>query len=445
MLQADARGVEPVSDISLPLGGPLVAVEGQPAPAIASSVLSGSTSSLATTRAAASRSVDLPLFRLRGRIDSDFIWVDQSASNVADFGSLSDTVGLRRARIGGEGHLADDVRYIGEIDLATGDVVLRDGYLGIGNLRRTGEFRFGHFREPFSLEGNTSANSFAFMERSPVNHLDPARNWGVAYFRCNSNEDATFAAGVFQSGTDASDVEFGPGSDTAATMRLTIVPWWNPARHRLVHAGVALSARVPNDGIVSIGEGPNSPLLDFGDSSTSPFVSTISVPADFQQLFNAQGAYTDGRLTVQAEWYGTIVDQDVGAPLLFHGSYIQGSYFLAGGRREYERQQGVFGAVNVDNPVLPCFSSSDDRTQRGWGAWEATARCSYLDFLDSDTPPGPQGQIVGVRMPQFACGINWYLADRLRILVNYTLAVPDEPNTGTSTASLLAMRLGVFW
>lgn len=68
----------------------------------------------------------LPKFRFRGRIDTDFLWSDQTAINTETFGYLGDIVGLRRARIGAEGHLSSVSRYVGEIDLATGDVVVRD-------------------------------------------------------------------------------------------------------------------------------------------------------------------------------------------------------------------------------------------------------------------------------------------------------------------------------
>jgi phosphate-selective porin len=78
-------------------------------------------------------------------------------------------------------------------------------------------------------------------------------------------------------------------------------------------------------------------------------------------------------------------------------------------------------------------------------ALELTARCAYLDFLDSDTPIGPAGQIVGVQMPQTTLGVNWYLTDQLRILVNYSLSAPDEPNAGRSTAATVASRPVVFW
>src|SRR5262245_31116288 len=83
-------------------------------------------------------------FRLRGRIDTDAIWSSQSAANRATFGDLGDVVGLRRARIGAEGELGTDRRYIAEIDLAPGIVVPRDVYLGFGNRQQTGESQIGH-------------------------------------------------------------------------------------------------------------------------------------------------------------------------------------------------------------------------------------------------------------------------------------------------------------
>ena len=42
-------------------------------------------------------------------------------------------------------------------------------------------------------------------------------------------------------------------------------------------------------------------------------------------------------------------------------------------------------------------------------------------------------------------GVNWYLADRLRIMFNYSYVQPDEPNTGVTSASVFATRLEMFW
>ncbi len=74
-----------------------------------------------------------------------------------------------------------------------------------------------------------------------------------------------------------------------------------------------------------------------------------------------------------------------------------------------------------------------------------TARFGYLDFFDPDNPPGPQGQLSGVTQSQSTFGVNWYLSDQLRILFNYSYVLSDEPNTGTSAASIFGMRLAVIW
>lgn len=123
--------------------------------------------------------------RLRGRIDTDAIWTEQSPGDIATFGDLGDVVGLRRARVGIEGEMPDG-RYVAELDLASGQAVPKDVFLGFDNNDKSDEARAGHFREPFSLEGGTSANSFAFMERSPANVFDPSRNWGLGWFRVGS-------------------------------------------------------------------------------------------------------------------------------------------------------------------------------------------------------------------------------------------------------------------
>jgi phosphate-selective porin OprO/OprP len=386
-----------------------------------------------------------PKFRLRGRIDTDFLWSDQSAKNVETIGDLGDTVGLRRARIGAEGHLSPESRYVGEIDLATGNVVIRDLYMGLGKVNESGEFRFGHMREPFSLEGATSANSFAFMERSPINVLDPARNWGVAFTRCGHDEMWTFSGGVFAAGTDANDFQYSQGSTTDFTFKGTCLPYYEDNGRQLMHFGLVISERIADKGIITINERPQTPLLDLSDSSTSPFIPKLKIPANFQQLANVQWAYVHNSFWSQAEWYGSVIDQIGGGPVFFHGSYLDLGYFLTGEHRSYLKSGGYFGPVSVNRPLISHFSSKSHEEKLGYGGFETTFRLSYLDFIDNDTPGGPPGQPVGVRMPQTTVGLNWYLADRLRLMFNYTYAVPDEATTGASSVSIYGMRLGMFW
>jgi phosphate-selective porin OprO/OprP len=379
----------------------------------------------------------------RGRVDTDAIWASQSDASKAIFGDLEDVVGLRRARIGFEGNLGVDRRYVAEIDLAAGDVVPRDLYLAAGNLKGTGEYQLGHFREPFSLEGGTSARHFAFMERSPINLLDPARNWGLGLYHENEDVNTAGALGVFHAGTNAADTQGGDGSTVGFTGRLTKAIVNQENGERLLHLGIALSERVPEFGVIVINEKPQSPLLELGDSSTSAFVPVIRVPASFQQLINLQFAAVRGPLWTQAEWYGSLIDQTGGGLVFFRGCHVDGGYFLTGEHRAYESGSGMLGAVHVHRPRFR-HSARDDRP-RGWGALELTTRFAYLDFVDPDTPLGPMGQSLGIRLPQSTFGVNWYVSDRVRMMFNYSYAVPDEINTGDSAASIFSTRLAVFW
>ena len=381
--------------------------------------------------------------RLRGRIDADAIWSSQSAANRATFGELRDVAGLRRARIGIEGELGRHSRYVAEIDLPRGTVVPRDVYIAYGNPKESVEGQVGHFREPFSLEGGTSARCFAFMERSPVNMLDPARNWGVGLFHENPDANSSWGLGIFHAGTDPSDFQGGDGSSVGLTGRFTKALVNEGDGERLLHLGIALSERIPERGVIIINQQPRSSLLELADSSTSPFVPEIRIPAHFQQLINLQLAAANGPLWTQAEWYGSLIDQSGGGLAFFHGFHVDCGYFLTGEHRAYHAATGTLGEVRVQRPLLG--SRGDGDRQRGWGAWELAARFSYLDFFDSDTPTGPGGEHLGIRLPMLPAGVNWYLSDRVRVMFNYSYVVPDEIDTGSSTASIFATRLAMFW
>jgi phosphate-selective porin OprO/OprP len=383
--------------------------------------------------------------RLRGRIDTDWVSTFQDERNEQTYGAIEDSAGLRRARVGIEGRFTEESRYLAEIDLASGNVVIRDLFVGQGRVSDGGEVRVGHFREPFSLEGATSANSFAFLERSGINQLDPARNWGAGYFVCDPEQTVTLGAGIFQSGTDSSDLRGGPGTETALTAKVTALPWADHEHARWMHVGGALSTRLPNDGVVLVDQGPNSPLVSLGDSTTSPFVQNLRIPARLQQLFNAQWALANGPFSIQIEWYGSWIDGDGISPVFLHGSYIQGGYFLTGESREYNASSGTLDGVKVARPFLPGISPGKHHAPRGPGAWELTARFGYLDFFDGDIPPAATGAQAGVQIPQTTLGLNWYLADRMRVLLNYSVFMPDDSNTETSVVHTVGMRLGVFW
>jgi phosphate-selective porin OprO/OprP len=373
-------------------------------------------------------------------VDFDLIGTTQSAANEATFGDLGDSAGLRRAWLGAEGDLAIGGRYAAVIDLASGNVVIRDLFVGLGDVEAGGEFRAGHYLEPFSLELGTPSFALPFLECSLVSILDPARNWGAGLFRAAPSELSTFALGVFQAGSDPNDFETGEGSTLALTGRLTAAPILQGDGERLLHVGIAFSERLPERDVIIVNQQLQSPLIGLGDSATSPFLPEIRIPASFQQLLNLQLAAANGSLWTQAEWCGSWIDQNGGGPVFLYGCHADCGWFVTGEHREYLGSSGTFGPVSVKRPVFRCHGG--ENRSPGWGAWELTARMAYLDFEDADTPSGAAGQAVGLRLPQSTFGVNWYL---VRLMFNYSYALPDEPNTGTSATNIFAARMGVYW
>ena len=74
-----------------------------------------------------------------------------------------------------------------------------------------GNVRIGQFKEPFSLELQTSTNDTTFMERATLFNLTPDRNTGLMVYD-NPCERVTWAAGVFRDsdkfGDDSGDGEY---------------------------------------------------------------------------------------------------------------------------------------------------------------------------------------------------------------------------------------------
>lgn len=382
--------------------------------------------------------------QLRGRIETDFLWSTQTAENEDIFGDLGDVVGLRRARIGAQGDLPWIGGYVAEIDLATGEIVLRDVYASLGAYDEGGQYRGGHFREPFSFEGNTSSRYLPFMERSTANMFDPARSWGLGDFIYFDERDIALAFGAFQHGSDPNQFEVGPGSTFGFTGRVNKMFVDDGDGQRLLMVGLALSERIPEAGTIRINQQPRTPLLEVGDSTTSPFVPVISIPANFQQLINPQATVSYGPWWASAEWYGSLVNQTGGGgDVFFHGSYLAGGWFVTGEHRGYQSATAEPGPIRVARPLIRGIGARG--RPWGMGAFEIVGRVAYVDTFDSDTPVDPDGNLQGVQMPQLTVGTNWYLSDRLRLMFNYNFVAPDEINVGTSTASVYGMRLATYW
>lgn len=384
-----------------------------------------------------------PTVSMRGRIETDAIFAVQSAESKEIIGDLQNGYGFRRMRLGAQGTIGDAARWVSEVELAGGTPRLRDVFIGLTMFPAVREIRVGNFREPFSLEGNTSTNFMTFMERSPLNELDPTRNWGIAGYWWPDDERMTFVLGVFRDGTTNGGQSEGDQDCWAVTSRITTLPIYDPNddTFRVLHLGAAISLRSPRDGKVIFDPGRTSNLLTVSDNPASPFLPAVIIPADGQQLFNLQAGWVNGPLSLQSEWFATTIQQPNAGNVFLHGCYFDASYFLTGEHRGYDRTRGAFDQVKVLRPVLR--DKTDARG--GYGAIELTSRFAFADFNSPNLPPAEDGSPTGSYLYQLTMGVNWYLNDYTRLMFNYTGAFPDTANNNPTVAHLFSFRLALYW
>lgn len=383
-----------------------------------------------------------PNFRIRGLIETDAVLASQSAASMAQIGDLQNGYGFRRVRLGARGTIGDSTRWVSEVELAGGRVQSVDVFVGFTAVPVVREVRVGYFREPFSLEAATGVPALTFRERSPLNDLDPARNWGLAGYWWPETERALLALGVYRDGTANSGQSTGDQGAWAVTGRATGLPVYDPDddAFRLVHVGGALSYRVPNNGLVVYSLGPSGNLLQVEDNPGTPFLPVIQIPATSQQLYNLQAAGVYGSLSVQAEWFGSAVQQPTAGVVFLHGSYAYVSYFVTGEHRGYDRTRGAFGPVKVRRPVTRAPGSLT-----GPGAIELGSRFSYLNFNSPNITSTPANPAIREVLYQYDAEVNWYVNDSTRVMLSYTAAFPALAGGSAIAAHVFGHRVGLYW
>src|SRR5262245_12981475 len=63
---------------------------------------------------------------LRGRIHADAIFANQSPTDKALIGDLQNAVGFRRARLGAQGTVGEQMRWVSEFEFAGGEIAFKD-------------------------------------------------------------------------------------------------------------------------------------------------------------------------------------------------------------------------------------------------------------------------------------------------------------------------------
>jgi len=158
--------------------------------------------------------------KLTGRVHYDMRGINSGLDPIADRDSASvgSNYELRRARIGFTGSLNKQIQFEGVAN-AVGSTtnIIDTAFINYG-YNQAGQVRVGRFKQPFSLEENTSSNNIDFMERSYVNQITPGKKLGAMIHGAN-DAGFTYAASVYQN--DFAELSNNDGAGTMGALRVT--------------------------------------------------------------------------------------------------------------------------------------------------------------------------------------------------------------------------------
>jgi phosphate-selective porin OprO/OprP len=303
------------------------------------------------------------------------------------------------------GTLWDHLDFKFEMDFANIREI-KDIWVEFRKIPYLGHLKAGHFGQPMSLEDQTSSGDTTFMEKAlPVLAFPPGNDIGVMAVNTAFGERMTWAAGVFRITGSFSDIgearnRLTEQLGTSLAGRVTYLPIYGKEGRDLLHLGFSCNRQFINvrrsDSEIRFSARPETYLTDHRIVDTGVF------SAEGVEMFNPELAWVAGPLSVQSEYFRTFIHSGETGNPVFWGWYVQGSYFLTGEHRPYDRQYGVFERVRPKKNFAP--------GKGYWGGWEMAVRYSALDLSDRG--------IQGGKGSDFTAGLNWYLYPTMRVMLN---------------------------
>jgi phosphate-selective porin OprO/OprP len=297
-----------------------------------------------------------------------------------------------------------------------------------------GQLTIGQFKAYRGMEELTSSNEITMMERPSTSSTGVygGRQWlmGVGYKGIFADQlgYAAHAMSLTHTGMPIKGSSYGgrlfwvPRSREGDTLHFGIAYSMDTA------SSESLAARV-----VDIYGGRRGFTQSFGSAGAAMGPSNDRT----QSTWALEAAYSLGPVTLQGEYAGVKLDNTH----LFAGGqkdshiqayYIQASWFVTGERTIYRKERGAFGKPK---PI------------RKWGAVELAARYDEVENKDQSLAENPCGTGTSKCKTQIlTLGINWYVRDGVRLMLNYYLtentignAGPGTPNR-TDTPSVISFR-----
>lgn len=335
-------------------------------------------------------------------IDHGYFTFDAHQPSYTENLSRSGTE-IRTARLFFDGSIYERTRFKFQVDFASKKVTLKDVYIEITEIPAVGNFRVGHFKEPFRLSALTSSKYITFMERGANYFFTQSRNNGIMVYNDFLEDRISAQLGFFRDANSDSQDAFADDG-YVFTGRLTALPYFNNQTKSLLHLGIGYSYR-----------NPDSKKYDLGISSGSHMLPKILETEVFESIkhanfLNIEGLYLYKSFSFQSEFLTATIATDTDHKE-FYSYYGEAGYFLTGESKSYAGSYKGLGRVK------PIKNFGKD----GSGAFEVALRYANTDFQKSTPQYGNQSE--------FTIGLNWYLNPVSRIMFNYSyIDIRDKMN-----------------
>jgi phosphate-selective porin OprO/OprP len=381
-------------------------------------------------------------FKVRGRVMTDYNNIDQDF-DITGRPDVS-AVELRRARLGVEGVVWYDVKYKFEADFAGDETAIKDAYVAYAGLKPKdwgiGEIRFGNQYVYNSMEQITSSRFITFMERAAYQEaffLD--RQIGVGILA--GSDHWSFQTGAYGA-TSEEQGEF-LQDQFAYSARATVAPINREVNgvNQVLHFGVSGRHRDASEDLRD--EEP------FGPFEVEPFRyrarvadlhladRLIATPriGESDDMLNLEAAFVWGSFSMQGEYAQLWVDTPASLNTVdpdYDGWYIDASWFITGETRNYSGDEGIFDRIKVKRPVLW------GNGQGGWGAWQIAGRYDVVNLADENSVIS-DCEFCGDQ-ETWLFGLNWYINDYTRFMLNVTQSKIEGGNNGFAKGSGLGFN-----
>ncbi len=364
---------------------------------------------------------------------------------------------VRRARIGIQGKFLEDWNFALVYDFGGssdgfggsapgslpggGTSGVENAYISYTGLKPFGgkmAIEGGIMDVPWTLDEATSSNDITFMERASAGIV--ATNIASGDFRSAAGTrwfNDRFWAGGYVTGPTTGQIHSASSITPAgSTEQLGAVA--RVAGQLLSGPGYSLHLGADAEWLITpprnlVTNAQTLTLSDRPELRIDPTVlATTGAIANVSsaQVYGVEAAGNYGPLYFQGEYYWFNVERDAstGLPPInatngkFQGGYAQASYVLTGESRAYNPAQAAYSGVKPRDP----FSL----TGGGWGAWEIAGRVSTIDLNDQ---LGSAFGIAGGRQTVYTAGLNWYVNNNIRFMLNYLHGDVAKQLSPTST------------